>query len=792
MCKKTVYFLVLLTQFNISYGQLNIKKTIDIGSEFIHGIAKVQQANRTYYIDVAGNFIFDEIYLNQTVVGKVDDAIKQSIYIESNHNQALPNKFFVKKNNKYGLINANLNYILTPQWDVIDLTYKDYVILKKGNQIIFADTNGNLLLPSLYDDAFVLDESNKFFAVKKSKWGIYDCENKSLMFDYQFDDIDYCGGCGSKPYYFLASKNKNWGVVAFNKKILAPFKYQHSHSSMRSDYWEASFSLKGQSILIDLINDKEFGPPLFNEPQVINYDIFTAINTDGKNFIVKRNGEKLPGIFDWLDYNFGFKYFASFKASVNGKLGVLDRMGTALTDFNYTDITIINDSLFAVKNKGKWGIANDKNKLEVPLLYNEVLMDYLPSIVLKKGANYFMFDVARLQLNNTPFESVEKMQDGNIPVLFVTELNGKKGIVGSDTKIILPNEYDKIEQMYRLNLLQVYKNNKTGIFNWSGKNIVTCEYDDIEYLQEFNLIKAKKNEQLFLYNYNGQKLFESAYTSIVPIDSNLFLLEQKSSLSFFLGKVNAPPIELKYQQVDIVGNSLTAKINDSAYILLDFSGKRMSNQTYTSIGNFENGFYMVKKNGKVGFLNSTGKELVPCKYDAATNFNNDVAKVIVLDSTIEYPFEDDSTFFRKILIYKYTFVNTQGKEILPYNYAYNYNFSESIIDSFLILTSFNKVGLANSTGKILVPTNYGSILINENKAGGFIAANKNKWYLYTAGGKLINTVGLDDIRYHVSYSYTSDTKINFEFPVLVKKEEHWVYINQNGAELPFTIKKVSR
>jgi WG containing repeat len=791
MNKKILYLFVMVCQFNFLYAQQNEKKIIDKATYFSNGIALVVEAKKSYYINAEGKYIFDNIYTDLNSVGKTtENDSKELVTInrQIGYTEKLPSKFFVEKNKKYGLMNDSLKYILAPEWDMIDMTYKDYIILKKAKQTTYADTNGNLLLPMLYNDAFVLDHHNKFYAVKLNKWGIYDSENKTMLFDYQFDDFDYCGGCGTKPNYFLAQKNKNWGVVSFDKKILAPFKYQHSHSQMRSDYWEASMSLNNKQVLIDLTTAKQFDASLFEEPGIINSNIFKALNNKGKYFITKRNGDKVPGVFDWLDNDMNFNSFTSFKAAVDGRVGVLDSLGNVLVECIYSDIKIINDFNFAVKNKGKWGIVNNKQRLLVPIVYNEIETDDLGFIFLKKGASYNVFDVLKQVLNNTQFESVDILKFNDSSFFVITELDGKKGILGDSAKLVIPNEYDLIDLIYSTNFFKIKKDNLFGLIDWSGKIIIPCKYDDIDVYNKLNLITAKQNSNYFLYNFNGQKIFESSFSNMSIINDSLFLLKQKNDSLFFIGKRGQQPEQLKYQEVIINGESLSAKINDSAHVLLNFSGKKITNQPYNGIGFLQEGFCAVEKNKKFGFVNATtGKEIVACKYNFVTDFKNGVAKVTLKDSAIEYPYENDSSYVRKIEVNKYTFINTEGKELLPFSYANTYDFAESIIDSFLLLTSLNKVGLANSNGKVLVPSVYQSIFINKNKAGGFIATNKKKYYLYTSTGKLINTIGFDDVLYNVVRNYSTDPTINFEFPLLVKKDGQWIYIKENGAELPFKI-----
>ena len=93
------------------------------------------------------------------------------------------------------------------------------------------------------------------------------------------------------------------------------------------------------------------------------------------------------------------------------------------------------------------------------------------------------------------------------------------------------------------------------------------------------------------------------------------------------------------------------------------------------------GFVKVGTNGKYGFVNTHGKEIVPCKYDKAFNFFNGFARV-VLDE-------------------KYGFINTNGEEIVPCIYDGSGNFCEGIAPVL-----FDKWGYINTNGEEVIPFKY--------------------------------------------------------------------------------------
>ena len=69
---------------------------------------------------------------------------------------------------------------------------------------------------------------------------------------------------------------------------------------------------------------------------------------------------------------------------------------------------------------------------------------------------------------------------------------------------------------------------------------------------------------------------------------------------------------------------------DDKLQILNESGKSISNETYSYVGDFSEGLLPVEKNGKFGFINKNGKLVIPYKFDYADKMLNGVS-VIKID-----------------------------------------------------------------------------------------------------------------------------------------------------------------
>ena len=103
---------------------------------------------------------------------------------------------------------------------------------------------------------------------------------------------------------------------------------------------------------------------------------------------------------------------------------------------------------------------------------------------------------------------------------------------------------------------------------------------------------------------------------------------------------------------------------------------------YDSVGNFFKGLAVVKLNRKWGFVNVTGKVMIPLKYDLVGTFHSGLV-VVYLNG-------------------KWGFVDKTGKEVVPLKYDGVGTFKEGLAKVLLN----GQRGLVDKTGKELLPCVY--------------------------------------------------------------------------------------
>ena len=212
---------------------------------------------------------------------------------------------------------------------------------------------------------------------------------------------------------------------------------------------------------------------------------------------------------------------------------------------------------------------------------------------------------------------------------------------------------------------------------------------------------------------------------------------------------------------EIVSDGLVmVKTDDnSGYVLKNTNGKILSHNIYSSFGGehrFEkNGLLFVERNNKIGFIDKSGNEIVPCKYDYC-----------IQSYSYDYEFIEGMASVDKGK--KHGYIDDTGKEVIPCKY---------------VLASPFKDGIA-IVGKV---ENEDLVFIQIDKNGNFLKIdeeyetyeNDGKYgYMKKNGEKITPCIYDNDLAFHTfhtSYGFFKDY-------AEVKRDGKYGFIDKTGNE----------
>ncbi|QJB32475.1 WG repeat-containing protein [Chitinophaga oryzae] len=790
MIRKTGFFIGLVLTVHALQAQQ--------GSVFTNGLARIVTKEKSWFIDTTGQKVFDKIV---AVYHPVDSVREGSVYSDTEKNMLI-----VSSNGKKGLISDKGQWLLKPEYDQLEVKFNVWLEVRKQGKMTYADTRGKLLVPLQFEQVGILDD-DRYDVKQQGKWGIYDVRRQKLVIPAEYDEIDYCGGCGMKSEYLYAKKNGQWGIISAANEVLVPFAFEHSHSRMRSDEWVCSFRQHGKDVVVNIPRKKVYGEPLYSQMEVIG-DAMLKLKKNGRFGLINRNGEQvLDFVYDDISDPYG--QFASgpfLTVHKDGKTGIIDMTGRVVIPPSLDEEVICSGDYVIAARNGMYNVFDSTGK---PLLKEDYsgiepmkTVEGMALFALKQKALYGFFNPVNGTIVVPAFHEVEVISSEKGKGLIAVTYQDRSGLYKPDGTMLLPLKYSSYE-LLNDHLLLVKTGAGTGLFDADAQHeIIPAKFKYINRMPEDSslLSVATENESgdivYGLYNTAGKELASPVYTYINPMNRDQYLLMKEKSyavLSLSTGKIAALP----YTEVTPADapNLLIVSDGRQSHVWNVAENKAVSPSfpmvkkyeddtvLVSPIGRFAFGVAQVVKNGKMGFINVSGKEVVPVIYDGASLLPQGAILLARRNG-------DD---------WKYGYADTTGKLLVPLEYDYNvngyiYDYEDS---TYLPLYKSEggysrayKKGMAGRDGKILVPAIYDRVFVGSNGTG-FLADKDRQFTIFNAAGKEVTPARFSAVMLDPSVNPYANAAV-LSYPLLCRQGERYVYLLANGKTLPLQLTDVVR
>ncbi|MEO7310617.1 MAG: WG repeat-containing protein [Chitinophagaceae bacterium] len=175
----------------------------------------------------------------------------------------------------------------------------------------------------------------------------------------------------------------------------------------------------------------------------------------------------------------------------------------------------------------------------------------------------------------------------------------------------------------------------------------------------------------------------------------------------------------KYDNVWDYSEGMIAVLKNGKYGFCDSTGKEVIPFQYTEASEFKNGVAVIKKEGKVGFIDKTGKELFPLRdYDYAGSFDDGLSSFRIIKAGKEL----------------YGFVDQTGNEVVPPVYE-DAQISWFDKGNTAIVKKAGKWGTITKQNAVVIPFEYDAI--NDFNNGITTAKKAGKWGIIDSTNKVL-------------------------------------------------------
>ena len=274
---------------------------------------------------------------------------------------------------------------------------------------------------------------------------------------------------------------------------------------------------------------------------------------------------------------------------------------------------------------------------------------------------------------------------------------------------------------------------------------------------------------------------------------NGFMNSLSNSEEALLDKFTVETImNLNYYEIKSFSEGLAAVKKYGLWGYIDKTGREVIPCQYQSVRSFSEGFAAVSKDNFWGYIDKSGKEVIPCWYDEASSFSEGLAavskdnfcgyidktskKVITSQYTHQYLYiYIDNSFSEGLALVRrnglYGYIDKTGKEVIPCQYKYAQSFSEGL--ALVMKNGF--WGYIDKTGKEVIPCQYEYA---QSFSEGLAAVKKNGlWRYIDKTGKEIITR-----QYKYAKSFSEGLALVYEYKDDIK-DDRYGYIDKTGKEV---------
>ncbi|MEG0456877.1 MAG: WG repeat-containing protein [Oscillospiraceae bacterium] len=261
----------------------------------------------------------------------------------------------------------------------------------------------------------------------------------------------------------------------------------------------------------------------------------------------------------------------------------------------------------------------------------------------------------------------------------------KWGFVDSQGNEKLPPIYELAEPFAKNGLALVYFNSKYNYININGEFLTEKGFSKASSFDDSNLAAIVESTRLGFINSKGDLVISTLYNDEKPFNFNQNTIVTENN---FFGNNGLAPV----------------KTNDGL-ALIDQSGISTYSSEHIQVATaFVNDFSIVRKQGKFGYIDSKGKEVIPCIYESAMPFGKNGKAVVlagafynIIDRNGKVLFTIDKTETNINQLFYYTWCDNVNLLPIIKNGKYgftNFTYEEIIEYKYDYATPFMKNGLA--------------------------------------------------------------------------------------------------
>ena len=384
------------------------------------------------------------------------------------------------------------------------------------------------------------------------------------------------------------------------------------------------------------------------------------------NDVVLRVAKDKGGTYGYIDENstlviepkYDMAYpFKNGKAlvSLSNKWMYINMRGEVLQKLNYQNVEKVGSKLLAFKENDLYGFMTTGGELihnpQFSYYYQSTDDEYnnLGLIKIQKNKNrYGLMDLEGKIIAPPIYQEINPFSDGLARVKY----NEAFGCIDSNGKVVIPIQYQYMAEKFSEGYIRYYQGGFEGFFDTKGKIAIEPKYHVLGDFSE-GLVAVHNSQKKYKYGYmdtSGKVVIPYKYDFTNSFKEGLALVgvaKGNKTAYKYIDKTGKEIIEIKTNFWDRSSNWFSEGVariqtSDYNYYFIDKTGNILFTlNNYIIVEDFSDGMACVSADWKTwGFINKSGKLVIPPKFQYHSKFINGEAKVflksgeyVVIDKT---------------------------------------------------------------------------------------------------------------------------------------------------------------
>lgn len=300
------------------------------------------------------------------------------------------------------------------------------------------------------------------------------------------------------------------------------------------------------------------------------------------------------------------------------KYGLIDLSGKEILPCEYENIEVLKgiENSLLITQEEKVGLVNDKGSIIIEPNYKEIKNlgeTYKEGyITIDEQGRYGLISTTKKQILENNYEEIEQKY---LQSYYLIKENGKLKLINSSGETIIEDGFDDIQSVTKRGII-FEKDKQYGEMDLSGEILIEPKYQVLKEAFE-NVYIAKEDDQYGIIDQNGEEKVPFEYTGLTYNEkANLFIAETDNYQTAIINSQYETKIEGILSEINTQKSYMRMRI-DGDYKYYNFECEEKKNTEILK----ENTLFLSKKNGKYGYVDKKGNNVVDYIYDDGTEQN---------------------------------------------------------------------------------------------------------------------------------------------------------------------------